>query len=69
MCPPEHFTVEYAINPWMDTTVGVDAALALKQWELLRTTLRDLGHTVHVLDAVPGLPVAVPLTVEPWLAG
>jgi N-dimethylarginine dimethylaminohydrolase len=23
MCPPEHFTVEYAINPWMDTTVPV----------------------------------------------
>ena len=22
MCPPEHFTVEYAINPWMDTTVA-----------------------------------------------
>jgi N-dimethylarginine dimethylaminohydrolase len=56
MCPPEHYTVEYAINPWMDTAVPVDAALALKQWELLRTTLRDLGHTVHVLDPVPGLP-------------
>lgn len=56
MCPPEHFTVEYAINPWMDTTVPVDAALAVKQWELLRTTLSDLGHTVHVLEPVPGLP-------------
>ncbi len=22
MCPPEHFAVEYAINPWMDTTVA-----------------------------------------------
>ena len=29
MCPPKHFTVEYAINPWMDTTVPVDPALAL----------------------------------------
>jgi N-dimethylarginine dimethylaminohydrolase len=56
MCPPKHFTVAYAINPWMDTTVPVDAALALKQWDLLRATLSDLGHTVHVLDAVPGLP-------------
>jgi N-dimethylarginine dimethylaminohydrolase len=56
MCPPEHFAVDYAINPWMDTTVPVDPALALKQWELLRTTLRDLGHTVHVLDPRPGLP-------------
>jgi N-dimethylarginine dimethylaminohydrolase len=56
MCPPEHFTVEYAINPWMDTTVPVDTALALKQWEILRYTLLDLGHTVHVLPAQPGLP-------------
>jgi N-dimethylarginine dimethylaminohydrolase len=56
MCPPQHFTVEYAINPWMDTTVPVDASLAVKQWDLLRTTLVDLGHTVHVLDPVAGLP-------------
>jgi N-dimethylarginine dimethylaminohydrolase len=56
MCPPEHFTVEYAINPWMDTTVVVDAVLAQTQWQLLRTTLSDLGHTVHVLDPQPGLP-------------
>lgn len=56
MCPPDYFAVDYAINPWMDTTVAVDAALALKQWQLLRDTLIDLGHTVHVLDAQPGLP-------------
>ena len=56
MCPPEHFTVEYAINPWMDTTVPVDGALARKQWQLLRDTLTDLGHTVHALDPQPGLP-------------
>jgi N-dimethylarginine dimethylaminohydrolase len=56
MCPPEHFTVTYAINPWMDTTVPVDAALALKQWDLLRETLTGLGHAVHVLAPEPGLP-------------
>jgi len=56
MCPPEHFTVEYAINPWMDTTVRVDAARAVKQWDLLRATLVELGHTVHVLAPVAGLP-------------
>jgi N-dimethylarginine dimethylaminohydrolase len=56
MCPPEHFTVRYAINPWMDIAVPVDAALALKQWQLLRDTIGDLGHAVHVLDPRPGLP-------------
>jgi N-dimethylarginine dimethylaminohydrolase len=56
MCPPEHFAVEYAINPWMDTSTPVDAGLALRQWHLLRDTLIDLGHTVHLLDPQPGLP-------------
>ena len=62
MCPPQHFTVDYAINPWMDTTVavdpsvGVDAGLALQQWEQLRDARTDLGHAVHVLDPQPGLP-------------
>lgn len=56
MCPPDHFAVEYAINPWMDPSVPVDTGLAGKQWALLRDTLADLGHTVHVLGAEPGLP-------------
>ncbi|MEJ3742403.1 dimethylargininase [Actinomycetes bacterium KLBMP 9797] len=56
MCPPEHYTVDYAINPWMDTSTPVDTELALKQWERLRETLTGLGHTVHVLPAQPALP-------------
>jgi N-dimethylarginine dimethylaminohydrolase len=56
MCPPEHFAVEYAINPWMDTSAPADLELALKQWQLLRQTLVLLGHTVHVLPAEVGLP-------------
>jgi N-dimethylarginine dimethylaminohydrolase len=56
MCPPEHFAVEYAINPWMDPSFEVDRELAVKQWDRLRQTLIDLRHTVHVLDTQPGLP-------------
>jgi N-dimethylarginine dimethylaminohydrolase len=56
MCPPEHFAVEYAINPWMDPDAPVDVALALRQWHLLHDTLADLGHAVHVLAPRPGLP-------------
>src|SRR3712207_1520392 len=51
VCP-----VEYAINPWMGPAVPVDVELALKQWQRLRETLEQLGHTVHVLPAEPGLP-------------
>jgi N-dimethylarginine dimethylaminohydrolase len=56
MCPPDHFAVEYAINPWMDTSAPVDVELAHKQWQLLRETLVRLGHAVHVLPAEAGLP-------------
>lgn len=56
MCEPVHFRVEYAINPWMDPDRPVDTDLARKQWQLLRETLVELGHTVHLLDPVPGLP-------------
>jgi N-dimethylarginine dimethylaminohydrolase len=56
MCPPEHFAVEYAINPWMDPDVPVDVELAVKQWTRLRETLLGLGHTVHVLPPEPGQP-------------
>jgi N-dimethylarginine dimethylaminohydrolase len=56
LCAPENFVVEYAINPWMDPAAGVDTELAVKQWRMLHDTLVDLGHTVHVLPAEPGLP-------------
>lgn len=56
MCPPVHFEVSYAINPWMDTTVPVDAALAMRQWEALRQTYRNLGHEVETITPEPGLP-------------
>ncbi|WP_370463312.1 dimethylargininase [Micromonospora sp. WMMC415] len=56
MCSPEHFAVEYAINPWMDVTTAVDAELAVKQWDRLRETLVGLGHEVHQLTPEPGLP-------------
>jgi arginine dihydrolase len=56
MCEPRHFVVEYAINPWMDPSQAVDADLARRQWEGLRQTLIGLGHTVHTLAPVPGLP-------------
>ncbi|MEU3456639.1 dimethylargininase [Micromonospora sp. NPDC006766] len=56
MCSPDHFTVEYAINPWMDVTAPVDAELAVKQWDRLRETLVGLGHEVHLLAPEQGLP-------------
>lgn len=56
MCRPEHFTVTYEINPWMDVSKPVDVAKAVAQWERLRDTFLDLGHTVDLIDPLPGLP-------------
>ena len=56
MCPPEHFAVEYVINPWMDPDRPVDVELALRQWEELKRTYERLGHSVSVVPAQPGLP-------------
>jgi N-dimethylarginine dimethylaminohydrolase len=56
MCPPRYFGVSYAINPWMHPDRPVDAALAMTQWAALRATFARLGHRVHVIDPVPGLP-------------
>lgn len=56
MTAPTFFAVEYAINPWMDTSVPVDAQRALSQWESLRQTYKELGHTVEQVEPVAGLP-------------
>jgi N-dimethylarginine dimethylaminohydrolase len=56
MTPPRFFAVDYAINPWMDTTNPVDSGVALTQWQRLYDTYLRLGHTVDLVDPVPGLP-------------
>ncbi|RCG32689.1 amidinotransferase [Sphaerisporangium album] len=56
MCRPDHFAVEYAINPWMDPSAGADAATAVHQWERLKDAYEELGHTVSLIDPIPGLP-------------
>ncbi|HEX6968459.1 MAG TPA: amidinotransferase [Micromonosporaceae bacterium] len=56
MCRPTHFAVEYAINPWMDPSAPVDVERAIRQWETLRQTYLDLGHTVEEIQPLPGLP-------------
>ncbi|HEY6297291.1 MAG TPA: arginine deiminase-related protein [Streptosporangiaceae bacterium] len=56
MCPPEHFAVTYAINPWMRPDRPTDAALAMRQWARLRQVYLELGHDVRTIEPVPGLP-------------
>ncbi len=56
MCRPEHFTVSYTINPWMEPANPTDTALAVRQWQSLYDTYLALGHEVELIDPIPGLP-------------
>ncbi|TFV84996.1 N-dimethylarginine dimethylaminohydrolase [Microbacterium sp. dk485] len=56
MCRPEHFTVSYSINPWMEPSRPTDTARALQQWQTLYDTYLALGHDVDLIDPIDGLP-------------
>ncbi len=56
MCRPSHFAVSYTINPWMDPSIPVDRELAIRQWESLHDLYVALGHTVSLIEPIPGLP-------------
>ncbi len=49
MVRPDHFRVEYLINPFMDLAVQPDPIRAREQWDALVTTIRSLGGTVDAL--------------------
>jgi N-dimethylarginine dimethylaminohydrolase len=56
MVRPDHFRVDYAINPFMDLSDQPDPALALEQWQRLVATIERLGGTVDVLEQRPDAP-------------
>ena len=56
MCRPEHFRVDYAINPWMDVDSPVDPDRALAQWDTLVATLESAGAEVERIAQLPGNP-------------
>ena len=33
MCPPDHYGIEYEINPWMNRSLGAVRELAFRQWQ------------------------------------
>lgn len=56
MCPPDYFTVEYVINPWMAGKAGaLDRDKAMRQWESLREALAEVAD-IEVMEPQPGLP-------------
>jgi N-dimethylarginine dimethylaminohydrolase len=61
MCPPKHFAVSYAINPWMDPVTWASQHAVLgeasrTEWDRLRQALRDLGAAIETMAPRPGVP-------------
>jgi N-dimethylarginine dimethylaminohydrolase len=56
MCRPEHFTVSYTINPWMEPAKPTDTAKAIAQWQQLHDLYLELGHEVELIDPLAGYP-------------
>jgi N-dimethylarginine dimethylaminohydrolase len=56
MCPPDHYGIEYEINPWMSRSHGAETETAHRQWRQLHDTLIGLGVTIEEMRPQPGLP-------------
>ena len=56
MVVPEHFRVDYAINPFMDTSDQPDPARTRGEWEQIRTAIEDAGADAAVLSQLADAP-------------
>ena len=57
VCPPDYFTVDYEINPWMRLSNTVQTDRARIQWQRLIKELEQIeGMLVKRMTPVPGLP-------------
>src|SRR5262245_19656674 len=56
MCPPDHYGIEYEINPWMSRSRGSTPVRAQQQWQALYEPLCGLGVRVELLTPQPRLP-------------
>ncbi len=56
MVRPDHFRVDYRINPYMDLDVQPDPHRSMAQWVGLVSTIERLGGTVEVVPQRPDAP-------------
>src|SRR3954462_4413730 len=56
MVEPNHFRVDYAINPYMDVHRQPDPVRAREQWLNVVETLLGIGADVHILEQRPDSP-------------
>ena len=56
MVRPDHFRIDYAINPYMDLAAQPDPHRAMAQWVDLVSTIERVGGTVEVVPQRPDAP-------------
>ena len=56
LCPPDYYSIEYEINPWMSRDRAADIDLTKKQWQELHTKLASLHTEIHLVPPQPKLP-------------
>jgi N-dimethylarginine dimethylaminohydrolase len=56
MVEPEHFRVDYQINPFMDLTHQPDRARTRAQWDAIVAAIRAAGGSVEVLGQLAEAP-------------
>src|SRR5579862_2504312 len=56
MCPPDHYGIEYEINPWMSRARASTPERAQRQWHDLHDALVRLGVQVELMTPQKGLP-------------
>jgi N-dimethylarginine dimethylaminohydrolase len=61
MCRPDHFAVDYAINPWMNPESWARESKILvnasgREWAALHRTLTGIGAAIELLPPAPHLP-------------
>ncbi len=56
MCFPDHYRIEYEINPWMRISDQPNLALARTQWTILKEELEKAGFLVTLVKQISGFP-------------
>ncbi|MBA2431548.1 MAG: amidinotransferase [Chthoniobacterales bacterium] len=56
LCPPDHYSIQYEINPWMSRARGADTPMVQAQWRGLYEKLCSLQANVSLITPQPKLP-------------
>jgi N-dimethylarginine dimethylaminohydrolase len=56
LCPTDHYSIEYEINPWMSRSRQVEPETGRAQWKHLCEILQEVGCHLEFIPPQPHLP-------------